>query len=193
MVAQRGMHGTVTRHAFVQSGRCKRQETALARTGHGEVPAIPRGEFLNIVDGTDATQHDALVVTLVAIVHAVVPIAVQSTVGKSVIDTLIHRDRDAVNTYFQHDNSLRSRPGVALIGPNACPRNTQKCRVFLTRGIYAVGINGHGQYTIGTRAPTHILETHLIDVHVLCRTLGQQPLGGLQRCPASLLDGFRPE
>ena len=106
MVAQGRVHCTVAAHALVESGRCQRQETALAAARHAQVLAVPVGVLLKVVDCTHATHDDALVITLVTVVHAKFPIAVESAISQVVIDALRHGHVDAVDADFECDETL---------------------------------------------------------------------------------------
>ena len=137
----------------------------MRRTRHTHFFTVPRGIFLDIVKRTDTTQYHALVVVLIAVVHIELPIPIQSAVEDVVIHLLVHRHWDAVDTDFQRNSTLGSRPDVTTIGTHSSARHSQQGRIFSF-------LYGHTQYTIGTIVLLHVLERHLIHVHVLRTTLG---------------------
>ena len=127
-----------------------------------------------------------VIVVLLAIVHVILPVALQRSVVHLVVYVLLHRHWHTVYTYLQCYHTLRCSVYVASVGSHASTWHTQQCRIFALA-------HGHAQYTICTRAPALVLETHLIHVHVFSASLGQQTLGGFQCRVASVGDGLLPE
>ena len=179
------MNNTIAGDALVETGNDECQEATLARACDTEVSTVPVGELLNIVHSTYATKHDTLVVAHVAVVSTIVPVVVQGAVLQVVIDALLHGDGNAVYAYLKGDDALRCRPHIATIGTYAGTRHTQQCRI-------AAWLHWNAQYAISTAIPTHVLERHLIDVHILGTTLGQQALRRFKRCPTCLFYSFLP-
>ena len=186
MIAEGGMHRGVIGDALVKSCRCQREESPLRGTRHTTFLAVPRGMLLNIVESADTTQYHMLIITLVAVVHPELPIAAQGPVVQVVIHLLLHRHGDTVDTDLQGDGPLRCRIDITAIGTDTSPRHPQQS------GILAL-LHRHTEDAIGTVAPTHIVETHLIDIHILRATLGQQSFRGVKIRLACHLDGILPE
>ena len=69
----------------------------MAGTRNGQLLTIPRGILFDIVECTNATEDNALVIAVVTIVHAPVPIVHQGPVEHVVVDLLFHRHGDAMN------------------------------------------------------------------------------------------------
>ena len=122
----------------------------------------------------------------VARIHIKFPIAHQGTVEHIVVHLLLHRHRDAVNADLQRDSALGSRPDVAAVRSHTGTRHTQQCWIlaFLHR---------HAKDAIGTVVRLQVLKRHLIHVHILRATLGQQSLRGFERGLAGLADDTLPE
>ena len=106
MVAHSSMHGGIAGDTLIQASSSKTQETALTATSHTQLLTIPRGVLLDIVYGTDTTQHHALVIALVTVIVAIVPIVHQCTIEDIVIHFLVHGHWDAMNANLQRDNTL---------------------------------------------------------------------------------------
>ena len=103
-----------------------------------------------------------------------------------VVDLLIHRHGYAVDADLEGDSALRGCPHIAAIGTHASTRHSEK-------GWILAFFYRHAQDAVCTIVLLHVLEAHLVDVHILRAPLGQQSLRGIQLRLASLLDGVLPE
>ena len=91
-----------------------------------------------------------------------------------------------MNADLQRDGSLCSRPDVTAVRTHASTRHTQQ------GGIFAL-LHRHAENAVGTIAGQHVLERHLIHVHVFGTALGQQSLRRVELRLAGFLDGALPE
>ena len=130
MIAKRCMHRRIAGHALIQSSTHQGQESTLTRSRHTSLLTVPGGVLLDIVHRTDTTHDHMVIVMLVAIVHMVLPVALQRTIGQVVVHPLLHRHWDAMDTNLQGYHTLRGRIYVAAIGSHACTRHTQQGRIF---------------------------------------------------------------
>ena len=147
MVAHSSVDSTVAADAAVQSSQRQRQETALARTRHAQIPPVPLSptahrlkvvaQGSDEVDGTNGTGNNVAVIILVAVVQTVLPVVGKGSGKELVIIGLLLRHGNAVDTNFKHDDALRCRPLVAGIGPHASPRHPQQ------GGIAAMAARAH--------------------------------------------------
>ena len=124
MIAEGGMYRCIIGNALIKSGSCQCQESPLTGTCHTQLLTIPRGALLNIVECTDTSQHHALHIMLVAIIHIKLPVTCQRTIIDIIVHFLLHRHRDAMDTNFQCNRTLGSRPDVASVGSDASTRHT---------------------------------------------------------------------
>ena len=185
MVAACCMDGRITSDAFVESGTSQREETSLAGTRYRELLTIPRCVLFNIVNSPDTTENDTLVIAVVTIVHAPVPVIHQGTVEYVVVNFLVHRNRNAMNTNLQRNRALRGSIDITAIRANTSTRHPQQSRITPL-------FHRNTEDAVGAPVPLDILERHLIDVDVLRTTLRQQALGGVEVNLASLADGILP-
>ena len=185
MVATSGMDGGITSDAFVESGTGQREESALTGPRYRKLLTIPRGVLFDIVNGSDTTDDDTLVIAVVTIVHAPIPVVHQGTVEYVVVNLLVHRDGNAVNTDFECDSPLRGSIDVTPIRANTGTRHTQQS------GITSL-FDRNTENAVGAPVPLDILERHLIDVDILRTTLRQETLRGIEVNLASLADGILP-
>ena len=186
------MHGGIAADALVEPRRSQRQESALTGARHTQLAPVPGSVLLNIVERANTSYNHALVVALVAVVHAPVPVVHQGPVEHIVVDLLVHRHRDAVDANLQGDDTLRGRPHIATVGAHTGTGHAQQSGIFLPRSRLTVLLHGHTQNTVGAPVPLDVLEAHLIDVDILGAALGQQPLGGIQVHMACIFNCLLP-
>jgi len=186
MVAHRVVYHTDECHPLVERGAYQREHSALTRACHAELPAVPLGQRGNVVDGTNRPGEDALVGRLVEVVEIGGPVFAECPGGKVVVDGLRQRHGNAVYADLQGDTALLGRPDVAGVRPHAGPRHTQQGRVSARLGGYA-------EHAVDAASPPVVLEAHLVDVHFLGASLGQQAPGGVQRGVAGLGKGVLPK
>ena len=186
MVAEGRMDSRHEGDALVERGGNVRQEAPLAAACHADGLAIPLRQRGDVVDRPYTAHDDALVVALVAVVHAEVPVIVESTVHQIVVESLRLGDVHAMDAYFEDDGLGGRGIGVAAVGTHTGSRHAQQGRI-------ASGPGRHRQDAVGARAPAQVLETDLVDVHVLTGTLGQQRALRAERGPAGFLQRLCPE
>ena len=192
VVAASSVDGRITSDAFVESCTSQREESALAGTRNGELLSIPRCVLFNIVNGPDTTDDNTLVVAVVAIVHPPIPVVHQGSVEHVVVNLLVHRDGNAVNTNLQCNRTLRGRIDVTTIRTNTGTRHTQQSGITPCFRWIGLGFHRNTENAVGAPVPLNILERHLIDVDILRTTLRQEALRGVEVYFASLADGVLP-
>ena len=90
-----------------------------------------------------------------------------------------------MNANLQGNHSLRSRPHIAPIGTYASTGNAQQ------GGILSL-FHRYTEDAVSTIVPLHILERHLINIHVLGTTLRQKALRRIQVYLTRFLNGILP-